>query len=153
MDSHEDLRNPLRRRLGGPQTAEDVLHEAVARALERANQLRESESVRRWFGRIVANALADHFRRTPKRRRGMRRQAQYLIADAIVDDELDAVRVEFAINTLDAERRHSITVVVDLPWAQIGGGVSDRTGGVDRQRCGADRSTAPQTPSAGRCDR
>jgi DNA-directed RNA polymerase specialized sigma24 family protein len=90
MDSHEDLRNPLRRRLGGPQTAEDVLHEAVARALERANQLRESESVRRWFGRIVANALADHFRRTPKRRRGMRRQAQYLIADAIVDDELDA---------------------------------------------------------------
>ena len=115
--------------LGVPQTAEDVLHEAVARALERANQLRESESVRRWFGRIVANALADHFRRTPKRRRGMRRQAQYLIADATVDDELDAVRVEFAINTLDAERRHSITVVVDLPWAQIGGGVSDCTGG------------------------
>ena len=30
MDSREDLRNPLRRRLGGPQTAEDVLHEAVA---------------------------------------------------------------------------------------------------------------------------
>jgi hypothetical protein len=26
----KDLRNPLRRRLGGPQTAEDVLHEAVA---------------------------------------------------------------------------------------------------------------------------
>lgn len=90
VECHENLRDLLRRRLGDTQAVEDVLHDAVVRALERADDLHESGSVRRWFARIVANTVADHFRRTARGRRAAARAARDLLAEAAVDEELDS---------------------------------------------------------------
>jgi hypothetical protein len=66
VECHEDLRNLLRRRLGDSQTAEDVLHDAVLRAIERAGQLRESESGnKKHVGSIIGFDVYASWRASP----------------------------------------------------------------------------------------
>lgn len=68
VECHRDFQTFLRRRLGNPQDAEDVLQEFVARALERSHHLRDVESVRGWLSRILATTLVDHYRRAARRK-------------------------------------------------------------------------------------
>lgn len=68
LECHRDFLSFLRRRLGNPQDAEDVLQEFVARALQRSHHLRDVESVRGWLSRILATTLVDHYRRAGRRK-------------------------------------------------------------------------------------
>lgn len=50
----------LRRRLGAASDAEDVYQQAIVRAIEHADAMRDAAHVSAWFWRILRNALADH---------------------------------------------------------------------------------------------
>jgi RNA polymerase sigma-70 factor (ECF subfamily) len=52
----------LKGRVGDEAVAEDILQAAYVKGLERAHQIRDSESVVAWFYRLLRNAVADHYR-------------------------------------------------------------------------------------------
>ncbi len=53
VECHRDFLTFLRRRLGNPHDAEDVLQEFIARALDRSRHLRDVQSVRGWLSRVL----------------------------------------------------------------------------------------------------
>ena len=53
----------LERRLGDRATAEDILQDAYARSVTHGASLRQDESARAWFYRILRNAVIDRRRR------------------------------------------------------------------------------------------
>ena len=59
----------LRRRLGSAAEAEDVLQDFYVRVLTGAPRLRNPGNPRRWLGRVLQTALADHYRRRSARLR------------------------------------------------------------------------------------
>jgi RNA polymerase sigma-70 factor (ECF subfamily) len=62
--SQRDHLLALARRHGSPALdAEDVVHSAIARALEHAGQLRDLRRANAWLARVVRNALLDELRR------------------------------------------------------------------------------------------
>lgn len=63
VDNHQRFLAFLERRVGSPDTAEDILQDGFVRALERADTLRSGESASAWFYRLLRNALVDHYRR------------------------------------------------------------------------------------------
>ena len=75
----------LRRRGLSEEAAEDVLHEAFVRGLERGGALREDESATAWFDRVLRNAVVDHHRRNGASSRALARWAHEPSHDAIQD--------------------------------------------------------------------
>jgi RNA polymerase sigma-70 factor (ECF subfamily) len=69
VESRQELLAFLRRRLGSPEEAEEVLQRFSLRALERASDLRDVRTVRGWLGRILASTIVDHQRRAIRRRK------------------------------------------------------------------------------------
>ena len=67
VECHRDFRLFLLRRLPSRDDAEEVLQVFMARALERAGDLKEIRSVRGWLGRVLATTLVDHHRRSARR--------------------------------------------------------------------------------------
>lgn len=61
--SHREFLAFVERRVGDRATAEDVLQDAFVKGLERGGELREDESARAWFYRVLRNALVDRHRR------------------------------------------------------------------------------------------
>jgi RNA polymerase sigma factor (sigma-70 family) len=60
---HEQLLAFVRRRGHGVVDAEEVLHVAVERALERAEQVRDPARATAWVNRVVRNVLYDELRK------------------------------------------------------------------------------------------
>ena len=56
----------IRRRLGRPEYAEDILQAAYLKSLERHGQLRSEESIVAWFYTLLRHAITDHFRALSK---------------------------------------------------------------------------------------
>jgi RNA polymerase sigma-70 factor (ECF subfamily) len=85
----------LHRRLGNREEAQEVLQRFAARALERASDLRDVQTVRGWLGRILATTIADHQRRAIRHRHrevAMDQQDLELASEAITPDaEVDRV--------------------------------------------------------------
>lgn len=63
VESHALFLQFLERRVGSRAVAEDILQEAFARALTRGDTLRDDESAKAWFYRLLRNAIIDHYRR------------------------------------------------------------------------------------------
>jgi RNA polymerase sigma-70 factor (ECF subfamily) len=63
LESQREFLGFLERRLGDRVLAEDILQEAFARSLTKISDLRESDSARAWFYRVLRNAIIDHARR------------------------------------------------------------------------------------------
>lgn len=68
VESHKDLLCFLQRRLGDLDEAEEVLQRFMLRAIERAGDLRDVDSVRGWLGRVLATTVVDFQRRAIRRR-------------------------------------------------------------------------------------
>ena len=68
----------VERRVGSPDTAEDIVQEAFGRALARVDSVRDDESVMAWFYRMLRNAVVDHHRRTQTRSAALERFAREL---------------------------------------------------------------------------
>ena len=69
VDGHRRFLAFLERRVGSRDVAEDILQDAFVRALARADQLRDRDSVVAWFYRSLRNALVDHWRKEGSERR------------------------------------------------------------------------------------
>lgn len=66
VESHEDMLRFLVRRMRGHQEAEEVLQRFMLRAIERAGDLRNIDSVRGWLSRILATTIADFYRQAAR---------------------------------------------------------------------------------------
>jgi RNA polymerase sigma factor (sigma-70 family) len=75
---HRNFLGFLERHTGDRALAEDILQSAFVRGLERADQVRDTESVTAWFYRVLRNAVVDHQRRTATAARSLERLAQSL---------------------------------------------------------------------------
>lgn len=62
----------LRRNLGDPNDAEDVLHDFIVRALTKGCQVRRKAALSAWLWCVLRSALVDHCRRRSTRRRAER---------------------------------------------------------------------------------
>jgi RNA polymerase sigma-70 factor (ECF subfamily) len=69
VEGYRDILAFLRRRLGNREEAQEVLQRFTVRALERASDLRDVQTVRGWLGRVLATTMADHQRRVIRHRR------------------------------------------------------------------------------------
>jgi RNA polymerase sigma-70 factor (ECF subfamily) len=63
VGGHRELLRFVERRVGSRAAAEDLLQEALVRALPRAGELRDEDSAVSWLYRALRNALVDRARR------------------------------------------------------------------------------------------
>jgi RNA polymerase sigma-70 factor (ECF subfamily) len=68
VEARSEFLTFLRRRLGNREEVDEILQRFSLRALERAAELRDVQSVRGWLGRILATAIVDHQRRAGRSR-------------------------------------------------------------------------------------
>jgi RNA polymerase sigma-70 factor (ECF subfamily) len=70
----------LAKRVGRRELAEELLHDAFVRSLERGEDLRDESSAVAWFYRSLRNAVVDHYRRRGAEGRALERLASDLAA-------------------------------------------------------------------------
>jgi len=63
VENHREFLGFLERRVGDRAVAEDLLQDAFVKGLEKAHDLRDEESARAWFYRLLRNAIIDRHRR------------------------------------------------------------------------------------------
>ncbi|HEX8155163.1 MAG TPA: sigma-70 family RNA polymerase sigma factor [Thermoanaerobaculia bacterium] len=80
VENHRHFLAFLERRVESREVAEDILQEAFVRSIERGDTLRDSESARAWFYRLLRNAIVDHYRR-----RGVEQRALATVAAESTD--------------------------------------------------------------------
>ncbi|MBA3911548.1 MAG: RNA polymerase subunit sigma-70 [Rhodobacter sp.] len=68
VESHRHILGYLVSRLRNADEAGDVMQEFALRAIKRADDLRDVQSVRGWLSRLLSTAIADHHRRSSRRR-------------------------------------------------------------------------------------
>jgi RNA polymerase sigma-70 factor, ECF subfamily len=97
--------------LRDPQEAQDVTHDAFARAWRDRNRLRDSDRLDAWFGRILTNACRDRLRRGKIRRHDQldRAATQTAPHDAHRQVE-DREALERAFGDLNPEQRIAIVL-------------------------------------------
>ena len=78
----------LEKRVGSRALAEDLLQEAFVRGMDRVGTLREEESARAWFYRLLRNAVIDHHRRSGASERALASFAKEL-DEAVPPAEVD----------------------------------------------------------------
>ncbi|MBK8975051.1 MAG: sigma-70 family RNA polymerase sigma factor [Planctomycetes bacterium] len=61
---HREFLGFVDRRVGDRALAEDLVQDAFVKSLERGGELRDDESARAWFYRVLRNAIVDRQRRT-----------------------------------------------------------------------------------------
>lgn len=87
VENHRDFLRFLSRRVGDADTAADLLQQFYVRAMTRASDLRQSDSVIAWLYRLLRTTLIDHYRREAARRRG---EAAYAQLELLAGEEPDA---------------------------------------------------------------
>ncbi len=88
---HARFLDLLRRRAGGTADAEEILHAAYARALERGLPEADDEGLVAWFLRVLRNAWIDQGRRRAAERRALEREAVERAADVALPELRAAV--------------------------------------------------------------
>ncbi len=122
VDNHQRFRDFLRTRVGNPTEAEEVLQAAMLKGIEKAADVRDSESAVAWFYQLLRNALADHFRRRGAEQRALARHAPELEATQAPDSELEAVVCACLGNLLETLKPEYATMLrrIDLGGAGLG---------------------------------
>ena len=90
VECHRAFLMFLRRRLSNHADAEEVLQDFMERALKRAGDLRDIQSLRGWLSRVLATTLIDHHRRTSRRKETLREPSEMEDIAFVPDDEIDA---------------------------------------------------------------
>ncbi len=112
--SHRRFLAFLERRVESRDAAEEILQAALAKAVEKAGELRHSESSVAWFFRLLRNAVIDHYRRRTAHERWLEVSAADPTLSGPVDDELHGeVCACFAalIPTLNPDYAHVLRAV------------------------------------------
>jgi RNA polymerase sigma-70 factor (ECF subfamily) len=66
VEAHGDELLAHARRMAGPEHAEDVVQDALLRALRAYPRLRHADHLRAWLYRVTTNAAIDHHRRAKR---------------------------------------------------------------------------------------
>lgn len=69
VESHEDMLRFLLGKMRRRDEAEEVLQRFMLRAMERAGDLRDVDSVKGWLSRVLATTIADFYRQTARSRK------------------------------------------------------------------------------------
>lgn len=107
---YDRLRAYLVRRLGNAADAEDVLHGAIVRAIEKAENLRNEDAVQGWLSRVIASAIVDHQRRQVLLRRN---QSALLLQREALDPMGDDLGAEAC------ECVHAVLPTIKADYAQV----------------------------------
>jgi len=84
--ARQDFLRFVRSRISDPELAEDVLQDALLRAVQSSHTLREQDRVVPWFYRILRNAIIDAYRRRDVRqRRTVALDEEFDLPDVISD--------------------------------------------------------------------
>lgn len=89
VENHREFLAFLERRLGDRTIAEDVLQDAFVRSVAKLEQLRDDESARAWFYRVLRNAVIDQSRRRATAERKLEALALQLESGGSADSEVD----------------------------------------------------------------
>lgn len=76
VSDHRDFLKFLHMKVGNRALAEDILHDAFVRGLDKVSSLRDGESATRWFYRVLRNAVLDNARRSASAQRRLEAFAQ-----------------------------------------------------------------------------
>jgi RNA polymerase sigma factor (sigma-70 family) len=76
-----------RKRLGDPELAADAVQESLLKALKAGDQLRDEESAKAWFYRILRRTIIDLYRRHATRDKALRKFEHELNAAADAEEE------------------------------------------------------------------
>jgi len=90
IEARQEMLLFLQQRLRNRDQAEEVFQQFSVRAIERASQLRDLETVRGWLGRILATTLVDYQRSVTRRRRREVPASDADIEKLPADAEVDA---------------------------------------------------------------
>ena len=90
VEARQEILQFLQQRLRNRDEAEEVLQRFSVRALERASQLRDVQTMRGWLGRILATTIIDYQRSANRRRRREIQVDQGELDGLPADAELDA---------------------------------------------------------------
>lgn len=117
----------VRRRIADPDLAEDILQDALLRALRAAPDIDDEERLAAWFYRVLRNAVVDAYRRREVQgRRSERLREGFDLADPSEEDErvvcecfralLPALRPEYAevLSAVDLAERSPQEVASEL---------------------------------------
>jgi RNA polymerase sigma factor (sigma-70 family) len=78
VGSHREFLAYLQGKVGDRALAEDILHEAWIKSLEKGDTLRDGDSATGWFYRVLRNAVIDHARRNAAKSRRLEAFAREL---------------------------------------------------------------------------
>jgi RNA polymerase sigma factor (sigma-70 family) len=81
----------VEQRVGSRALAEDILQDAFVRGVERAEQVREEESLRAWFYRLLRNAVIDHRRHAGVADRRLESFARELEAGEVPSPDIEDI--------------------------------------------------------------
>ena len=138
VENHREFLSFLERRVGDRAVAEDLLQDAFVKGLEKAHDLRDEESARAWFYRLLRNAIIDRHRRRVVADRRFDALAEEVARNAeLVDEGLDravCACVARLIDTLKPEqaaalRRIEVDGVAVQDFAREAG-ISESNAGV-----------------------
>ena len=118
VEAHGDELLAHARRLAGPEHAEDVVQDALLRALRAYPRLRHAEQLRAWLYRITTNAAIDLHR---ARRREIPTEDPAATAAAADPEELDGFEDLIAGLPDGAQAALRLRFVEDLEYDAIGG--------------------------------
>jgi len=77
----------VRKRVGDPHLAEDIVQESLIKALSAENKPAEEENATAWFYRILRRSIIDLYRRTDARNRALERFGQEFSEEPGAEDE------------------------------------------------------------------
>jgi RNA polymerase sigma factor (sigma-70 family) len=91
VSGHREFLAYLQGKVGDRALAEDILHEAWIKGLERGDTLRDGDSATGWFYRVLRNAVIDHARRSAAKNRRLEAFARELEAAEEQPEAMGAV--------------------------------------------------------------
>jgi RNA polymerase sigma factor (sigma-70 family) len=106
VENHRQFLGFLKGRVSNPSDAEEILQAAYVRGVEKAETIRDDESVVAWFYRLLRNAVIDHYRHRDVERRAFERRAGWDIdSSARAPEFADAICqcIEALIPTIHAD--------------------------------------------------
>lgn len=109
VENHRRFLAFLLPRVESKAVAEEILQNAFVRGLEKADTVRDDESIVAWFYRMLRNALVDHYRRRSAEGRALEKHGREILAEgegfehelkdavcACVGELVDTLKAEYA---------------------------------------------------------
>ena len=86
LANHRRFLDFLSARVGNRDDAEEILQDAFVKSVQKANKIRDEESVVAWFYRLLRNAVVDYYRRGAADRRALQALADESPSESSVVD-------------------------------------------------------------------